>query len=75
MTTYAVQMDTADQAQFLADRQGNSFRLTAEGTVVTFDDAARDWFASRPEEDDGHIDTDGNLWLGGDPYPVQTQDN
>lgn len=75
MTTYAVQMDTTDQAEFLADRQGNSFRLTADGAVVTFDDAAHAWFANRSQDDDGHIDTGGNLWFGGDPYPVQTQDN
>ena len=74
MTTYIVHMDTTEQAAFLADRQGNHFHLAANDVTVTFDESAHTWFASRPADDDGHIDADGVLWFGGDPYPVTAND-
>lgn len=73
MATYTVKMDTTDQATFLANRQGNNFRLEANDTVVTFDEAAHWWFTSRLDSEDGHIDSDNNLWFGGDPYPVRAE--
>lgn len=73
MTTYAVTMTSPEDAAFLADRQGNHFHLRATGTTVTFDDAARAWLADRPANDDGHIDENGALWFGGDPYQIASR--
>ena len=70
MTTYAITMATAEQAEFLADKQGNSMHLKADGATVEFGEAAHDWFSGRPETDDGHL-ADGVLYFGGNAYPVR----
>jgi hypothetical protein len=73
-------MDSPEQAEFLADTQGNDFRIDATGKTITFDSDAWWWFASRPDTDDGHIDSDdpernaGNIWLGGMPYQIDILD-
>lgn len=67
---YTVTMNSPEAAEFLADRQGNAFHLTADGSTLAFDESAHAWFAERPSDDDGHIDSDGSLWFNGIPYPV-----
>ena len=76
---YATVLPT-DKAQYLEDSFGQGVirhdtPVTDNSERVSLSEAAYDYLTSIPSDSDGHIDSDGVLWIGGTEYPLEVLHN
>lgn len=79
MTTYIIELSRTDDAAGIAASiretvaaTGRRGEIDRDRSIIEIDQTAYDVLASLAPDADGHIDDNGDLWIGGASYPVGT---
>jgi hypothetical protein len=67
---------SAAQAEYIAQTAGAGVEIwpagTADTVTVAIGEAARAVLEALPEDADGHLDSEGRLWIGGSEYQTES---
>jgi hypothetical protein len=75
MTRYMVQFGRVDVTalmRYIEETTGIKNDIDRAGRVVDFGQTTYDRLTTLPSDSDGHVDSDGNLWVSGSSYQIGT---